>query len=316
MKISSFFKPLSFLPALLIMYMIYSFSAETGDLSSATSYKVSREVVTTYNNVTRQGWEEWKIDEEAGRINFYVRKAAHMTEYFLLAVAVSFPLYVYGVRGILLMLLEGIICVGYACGDEYHQAAVAGRVSSRRDVGIDSIGIMAGILLVRIFGWSARVAVTGPRLERKQRRMQEELDRREEELDRRERELSREEDFRRERELSREEDFRRRERELSGKEDARRIEMQATRSYAPRESFPEETKLYTSEEMEKIRRETGRNVQEHLRGSRAENTDRWIKREECDPEEEPEDDPEDDPDLEEADDIVLFRRRKVPGRRR
>ena len=31
MKISTFFKPLSFLPALMLMYMIYSFSGETGE---------------------------------------------------------------------------------------------------------------------------------------------------------------------------------------------------------------------------------------------------------------------------------------------
>lgn len=192
MKISSLFKPLSFLPALLIMYMIYSFSAETGSASSSTSYKVSEQVVSTYNQVTRQGWDSWQIGEKAQKIQFYIRKTAHMTEYFLLAVAVSFPLYVYGVRGLLLMVLAGIICVGYACGDEYHQSLVAGRAAQARDVGIDSIGSLAGVLLVRILGWSARVSVTGPRLERRQRRRQEELDQREEELDRRERMLERE----------------------------------------------------------------------------------------------------------------------------
>lgn len=43
----------------------------------------------------------------ADGIHYYVRKAAHMTEYFLLAVAISFPLYVYGVMGIWLMILAG-----------------------------------------------------------------------------------------------------------------------------------------------------------------------------------------------------------------
>ena len=182
MKISTFFKPLSFIPAILIMYMIYSFSAQPGEVSSSTSYKVSESIVSTYNKVTQQNWESWQIQEKANQINKYVRKGAHVTEYFLLAVAVSFPLYVYGVRGILLMLLAGAICVGYAFGDERHQAMVAGRVSTPRDVGIDSIGIFIGIILVRILGWSARVSVTGPRMERQQRKIQQELDRREEEL--------------------------------------------------------------------------------------------------------------------------------------
>ena len=184
MKISTFFKPLSFIPAILIMYMIYSFSAQLGEVSSSTSYKVSESIVSTYNKVTQQNWESWQIQEKANQINKYVRKGAHVTEYFLLAVAVSFPLYVYGVRGILLMLLAG---------DERHQAMVAGRVSTPRDVGIDSIGIFIGIILVRILGWSARVSVTGPRMERQQRKIQQELDRREEELAYREEMLRRRE---------------------------------------------------------------------------------------------------------------------------
>lgn len=78
-----------------------------------------------------------------------------MTEYFLLAVAISFPLYVYGVRGIWLMILAGIVCVGFAGLDEYHQSFVDSRTPSVKDVGIDSIGAMIGVLLVQAFCWSA-----------------------------------------------------------------------------------------------------------------------------------------------------------------
>ncbi len=193
MKISTFFKPLSFLPALALMYMIYSFSGETGDISSMTSYRVAHAVVETVNTVTGQHWEEWQINAYSGQLNGIVRKGAHVTEYFLLAIAVSFPLYVYGVRGILLMLLAGIICVGYAFGDEYHQSMVAGRAASTRDVAIDSIGIFFGVILTRLIGWSGRMAITGPAYERKQNQRQRELDEREEELRRREEALRRRE---------------------------------------------------------------------------------------------------------------------------
>ena len=77
-----------------------------------------------------------------------------MTEYFLLAIAVSFPLYVYRVRGFWLFLLAGIICVGFAGLDEYHQSFVAGRGPSVRDVCIDSSGAFIGIILVQLFCWS------------------------------------------------------------------------------------------------------------------------------------------------------------------
>ena len=204
MKISSLFKPLSFLPALALMYMIYSFSAQPADSSSSTSYYVSTKLVQAANTITGQGWDDWEVGARASQIHGIVRKAAHITEYFLLAIAVSFPLYVYGVRGIFLMLLAGIICVGYACGDEYHQSIVSGRSASSRDVMIDSIGIFFGVILTRLIGWSGRMAITGPAYERRQKKQQKELDAREEELLRREEALRREEyRYRKERSMSR-----------------------------------------------------------------------------------------------------------------
>ncbi len=190
MKISSFFKPLSFIPALAVMYMIYSFSAQDGTTSGELSRKVSYEIVKLVDRISDQNWDEWQIEQHTAEIQWIVRKGAHVSEYFLLAVTVSFPLYVYGVRGFLLMILAGLYCVCFACGDEYHQSMVAGRGPSMKDVGIDSIGIFVGIVLVRLLGWSGRMAITGPIYERRQKKEREELDRRENELRRREQELS------------------------------------------------------------------------------------------------------------------------------
>ena len=141
-------KPFSFLPAILMMYLIYSFSAQTGEVSGALSYEVSYQIVETKNEVLNENKTYDELAYSASSIEFYVRKAAHMTEYCLLAIAISFPLYVYGVRGIWLILLAGAICVGFAGLDEYHQSFVADRGPSVRDVSIDSIGVTAGILLV------------------------------------------------------------------------------------------------------------------------------------------------------------------------
>lgn len=91
-------KPLSFLPAILMMYLIYSFSAQTGEVSGALSYEVSYQIVETKNEVLNENKTYDELAYSASSIEFYVRKAAHMTEYCLLAIAISFPLYVYGVR--------------------------------------------------------------------------------------------------------------------------------------------------------------------------------------------------------------------------
>ena len=111
-KVALFFlKPLSFLPALLMMYLIFQFSAQTGELSGNLSYEVSYKIVEIGNEILDKGLDEWTIGQYAYEIEYPIRKLAHMTEYFLLAVAVSFPFYVYGLRGFPLMLVAGLRCV-------------------------------------------------------------------------------------------------------------------------------------------------------------------------------------------------------------
>ena len=147
-------KPFSFIPAILMMSLIFSFSSQNGTESSQLSEKVARGIFITIDHVMDRGWDDEKIQELADEYQYPVRKLAHMTEYFLLAIAVSFPLYVYRIRGFWLFLLAGIICVGFAGLDEYHQSFVAGRGPSVRDVCIDSSGAFIGIILVQLFCWS------------------------------------------------------------------------------------------------------------------------------------------------------------------
>lgn len=153
-----------------MMCVIYSFSAQTGEVSGALSYKVSYEIVETKNEILDSAKSPDQLSQEASGIEFYVRKAAHMTEYCLLAISISFPLYVYGVRGIWLMLLAGFVCVGFAGLDEYHQSFVDARGPSVRDVGIDSCGALIGILLVQAFCWSTLHNPGGKRSRKRRRR--------------------------------------------------------------------------------------------------------------------------------------------------
>lgn len=170
-----FLKPLSFLPAILVMYIIFQFSAQSGVDSGQLSFEVSHKIVEIGNEVLHKGLEEWQITEIAYQIEYPVRKLAHMTEYFVLAVAISFPFYVYGLRGFPLMVIAGLICVGFACGDEYHQSFVAGRGPSKRDVMIDSIGAFLGIICVRIFCW---IVLAPARMMERRRRKRKRLERR------------------------------------------------------------------------------------------------------------------------------------------
>lgn len=164
--VTALFKPFSFVPALMMMYLIFSFSSQTGTESSDLSNKVTESALIVIDHVMDKGWSEADIQVRVEKYGFYVRKLAHMTEYCILAITISLPLYVYGMRGFPLLLIAGIICVGFAATDEYHQTMVANRGPSVRDVGIDSAGALIGITLVRIFSW---IALGGDTRHRKRR---------------------------------------------------------------------------------------------------------------------------------------------------
>ena len=65
------------------------------------------------------------------------------------------------------MLLAGIVCVGFAGLDEYHQSFVGGRTPAIKDVGVDSSGAFIGILLVQAFCWSV---LNNPNTKKKKRK--------------------------------------------------------------------------------------------------------------------------------------------------
>lgn len=144
------------------MCLIYYLSGQDGVTSAGLSLKVSIKVVEIASRLFDHPLTHTEIMQYADLIHFLIRKCAHMGLYFLLAVSVSFPLYVYGLRGILLMLVAGGFCVAFACGDEYHQSMVAGRGPSARDVMIDSIGVLFGVILVRIVGFIGRMTIFRP----------------------------------------------------------------------------------------------------------------------------------------------------------
>ena len=84
-------KPASFLPALCMMYLIFSFSAQAGPQSSQLSLSVSEKLLISANRILELNLEPERLALYAQAINGLVRKLAHVTEYFLLAVSVALP---------------------------------------------------------------------------------------------------------------------------------------------------------------------------------------------------------------------------------
>lgn len=131
---------------LAFMAFIFSMSAQNGPESSSLSGEICRKIgeifVPGFKNETAAAQAAF-----VGSITFAVRKAAHMTEYAILALLWCRTFGVWGVRGKKRVLAAFLIAFGYACTDEFHQRFVPGRGPSPVDVMIDSAGAAIGLLL-------------------------------------------------------------------------------------------------------------------------------------------------------------------------
>ena len=83
------------------------------------------------------------------RLEFFLRKAAHVSEYAVLAVLL-YRAFVHTVFQSRRALSAGIVllsCAAYAASDEFHQSFVPSRTASLRDVIIDLCGAALAVLL-------------------------------------------------------------------------------------------------------------------------------------------------------------------------
>ena len=65
-------KPFSFIPAILMMSLIFSFSSQNGTESSQLSEKVARGIFITIDHVMDRGWDDEKIQELADEYQYPV----------------------------------------------------------------------------------------------------------------------------------------------------------------------------------------------------------------------------------------------------
>ncbi len=147
-------KILAFLPALLVMIMIFRFSSQNADDSSVESLRITRDLILSIRDQFRLSWTPEELAFYIDRSEFYVRKLAHFSEYALLGISLILPVtacYSDRFRRRALVLITWGICAVYAASDEFHQSFSPGRSPQLRDVVIDSCGALTGILLGLLF---------------------------------------------------------------------------------------------------------------------------------------------------------------------
>ena len=153
----------SWIPAIVIMIMIFQFSAANGVESSGTSSGLLECIFDKSEEILSIEMPQQKRVQLIEVLETPLRKCAHITEYLFLALSVVFPSYVFGNRGKTLICKSALISVLYACTDELHQYFVPGRAGRIVDVCIDSIGIWggigAGIVLIKLITKSRKFSV-------------------------------------------------------------------------------------------------------------------------------------------------------------
>ena len=132
-----------------IMAFIFFQSALPADLSSQESGRVVDLIIRLFQGIL-------PIDRQT--MVFIVRKGAHFTEYTILGgflvpavtewMAVDKTPVPDSVRSI--RIISWLVGTLYAVTDEIHQYFVPGRSCELRDIGIDSCGVLAGVLVVSL----------------------------------------------------------------------------------------------------------------------------------------------------------------------
>lgn len=151
---------LRFLPALLLMLVLFLFSSQSYQeqtLVSDIENSTSEQSISDFFGGIRfsHGGREISVESVGGAsfIEFLIRKFAHFGSYALLAMLLVYALggrqwemgrrrYVYA-WGIALL---------YACSDELHQSFTPGRTAMVQDVILDGIGAAFGTAIA--WGWN------------------------------------------------------------------------------------------------------------------------------------------------------------------
>lgn len=117
------------------MLIIFLMSSEIAGTSSARS----DEIVRTIQSIG--------VNAPADLLTFLVRKAAHISAYFILGILLFNLLKQYNLGVKKIIFISVAIAMLYACTDEIHQMFVPGRSGEVRDVLIDTAGAAAGVVV-------------------------------------------------------------------------------------------------------------------------------------------------------------------------
>lgn len=126
------------------MTLVFYFSNQIADDSSKLSGGITKAILNFFHIL------EGKTLEQQAIIETVVRKLAHFSIYTLGGILILLHVNLYKIKANKKVMITWLIGTTYAITDEIHQLFVPGRSGEIRDVCIDSLGIITGILIILI----------------------------------------------------------------------------------------------------------------------------------------------------------------------
>ncbi len=152
----------AFLPAFLLMIMIFCFSAQPSEDSSDVSEFLGTKLFSAANHLFGLGWNLQQITMLSEDAQHVIRKTAHFLEYFALGAAllrgfrINLPADIrrQTQQALKQQFLPALACgLLYAASDELHQFFVPGRSAQIGDVCVDCAGVLTAVLLLGVSGF-------------------------------------------------------------------------------------------------------------------------------------------------------------------
>lgn len=151
MNVNWLLKAASWIPAIIMAFIIGGFSGQDSVQSQGLSDRVAGIIVDAANAVGIIDTDDETRAVLIEKLQFPIRKGAHMTEYAVFTCTVMFALYVCGLRSGFMYLTAVAVTFVYAASDEIHQLFVPGRSGQFTDVLIDTAGGIIAATVVCLF---------------------------------------------------------------------------------------------------------------------------------------------------------------------
>ena len=141
------------LPAIIMMIIIFSFSAQPSAQSNVSSDYIANRVIDQMEWVEDVFGTNFSFDSiQFHTVTFIIRKLAHTMEYAVLSLCSAFFFKEILSSKKQIFLWSIFICAVYACSVEFHQYFVQGWSCQFTDVLIDTNGAFIGSVLYYIGG--------------------------------------------------------------------------------------------------------------------------------------------------------------------